>query len=458
MSYTNGSAPPPMPVRAASTASSAAKPNRRLPTMWMSTMSLVVFLYEGFAYNAIFLWRILPAVGKEQLVLPFACLFNPVLGLALWSYARARVADPGALPGRWHEFVRQVGEALPVVPSRHAWQPGRATYCDKCGNPRPERAHHCLTCDMCVMRMDHHCPWISNCVGIGNHKFFLLLGFYGWLAGVVGIVTTAPELLYCGEALWRRGPEALELGIWSTNFVMYEGYISAGENIKQELTTVSEARDRCAEMQLCRGFCFQSNSTEGADGPERVMVYYKTKWDNVPNNVHSSGWSSYRLEQASRLAASSVLAFLVGSCLAVFISVLLYVMMSGHVPLANHNVTTIESNYDGSANPYEQGSIIANLEQVLGKVGLDWFLPIDPCHPLTDGISFLRSDEQWDDGAPMMPGGPGPWGGPEGMLMDTGPFDIGDETERLWRARYRVYPPVVDPKPMGEPQSFWGCH
>jgi len=46
--------------------------------------------------------------------------------------------------------------------------------CRHCKQPKPLRAHHCTICGYCVFKMDHHCPWINNCVGQNNHRYFIL--------------------------------------------------------------------------------------------------------------------------------------------------------------------------------------------------------------------------------------------------------------------------------------------
>lgn len=45
---------------------------------------------------------------------------------------------------------------------------------DDCDLQQPMRSKHCQTCQHCVRRYDHHCPWIENCVGERNHRWFVL--------------------------------------------------------------------------------------------------------------------------------------------------------------------------------------------------------------------------------------------------------------------------------------------
>jgi len=89
--------------------------------------------------------------------------------------------------------------------------------------------------------------------------------------------------------------------------------------------------------------------------------------------------------------------FLFFGVVALAVFFLLGSMLSSHFPLAVQNMTSIEECYDDS-NPYDFETMGENLAQIFGDFGPDWFLPIMPLRPLSDGISFAKVDETLPDG------------------------------------------------------------
>jgi len=331
---------------------------------------------------------------------------------------------------------------LPMSPARPEWQPGKATYCKKCDLPRPERAHHCLLCEVCVLRMDHHCPWINNCVGFRNHKFFLLLGTYACLASFVALATSLPELVHCAGALTRiQDGFVWESGAVSS-FAEHKGFISYGGKLLERNMSVLDAKAKCSQMPTCRGFTFQG---EYDDDDQKIRdVYFKDKWD-----IYGSGWTSFKRGAAQaaqgRLEVTDILVFMIFGILALFVAVLLTPMLATHVPLATLNLTTIEDNYENMPNPFDQGSVSSNLAQVFGYPGVDWVIPVYPWKPVTDGVSFARSDERL--GPDLLPERE------EGQEIDS---------ESLWRRRYHVRAPIqriqeepMDTGPLSTMARWW---
>lgn len=123
-------------------------------------------------------------------------LFNALAFLALASHSRAMLTDPGAVPkgNATKEFI----ESLQL-------KPGQVVYkCPKCCSIKPERAHHCSVCKRCIRKMDHHCPWVNNCVGENNQKYFVLFTMYISLISLHSLLLVGLHFLFCFEEEWAK--------------------------------------------------------------------------------------------------------------------------------------------------------------------------------------------------------------------------------------------------------------
>lgn len=147
-------------------------------------LTLVLILVTSglfFAFDCPYLAvKITPAIPVAGGV-----LFFFVMGTLL----RTSFSDPGVLPRATPDEAADLERQIDIANGSSSGgyrspprtkevvingQTVKLKYCFTCKIFRPPRASHCSLCDNCVERFDHHCPWVGNCVGKRNYRFFYM--------------------------------------------------------------------------------------------------------------------------------------------------------------------------------------------------------------------------------------------------------------------------------------------
>lgn len=122
-------------------------------------------------------------------------MFHVLIFLAVASHLRTMLTDPGAVPR---------GNATKENIARMGLKEGQVVFkCPKCVSIKPDRAHHCSVCRRCVKKMDHHCPWVNNCVGENNQKFFMLFTLYICVISCHALYMAIHHFINCIGRDWK---------------------------------------------------------------------------------------------------------------------------------------------------------------------------------------------------------------------------------------------------------------
>lgn len=131
---------------------------------WTSIILTVVPAGLFFAFVGPTIW------DKVHPALIIASAYSIIFTLI--TLCLAGFTDPGIIPRREKEKEEKEEHLLfqEITLKGHTWS---LKYCETCHIYRPPRCSHCSYCNNCVDHFDHHCPWIGNCVGRRNYKWFV---------------------------------------------------------------------------------------------------------------------------------------------------------------------------------------------------------------------------------------------------------------------------------------------
>lgn len=231
-------------------------------------LTYAIICYTNYAFIYWIAWDSALTVGRVI----NAVVFQILIVLLTWSHFRASFTDPGIVTqGKDDaEFSR---EALLTCKFSNITQANnssfdsgdddtgyeedvdtkRWTICPKCQTYRPPRAHHCSICKRCIRKMDHHCPWINNCVGERNRKYFLQFLLY---VGIVSFYTIGWILFELMRNQHPQHTKALHIFILLMMSLLFGIFVIAiSSDQATSISTNQSPIDRLQENSPSRAKC-----------------------------------------------------------------------------------------------------------------------------------------------------------------------------------------------------------
>uniref|UniRef100_A0A8D3D2I3 Palmitoyltransferase n=1 Tax=Scophthalmus maximus TaxID=52904 RepID=A0A8D3D2I3_SCOMX len=133
--------------------------------VWIAVQFLSKYLIVVQITNCLFAIFLNPTAH-----LPFATVHVPFLinTLALfYNFGKSWKSDPGIIKASEEQKKKTIVELA------ETGSLDLSIFCSTCLIRKPIRSKHCAVCNRCIAKFDHHCPWVGNCVGSGNHRYFM---------------------------------------------------------------------------------------------------------------------------------------------------------------------------------------------------------------------------------------------------------------------------------------------
>lgn len=165
----------------------------------MALLPLSVYMATKAWFYVTWLTYIAPTVSFLASVSFLTC------SAGLWvCFLKSWRGDPGVIQPTQEQRFRTIIE----LSERGGGGFEPSAFCSACLVRRPVRSKHCSVCDRCVARFDHHCPWVGNCIGAKNHKYFM--GFL-WM-----LMVMCCWMLYGGANFYVQACSInMDEGLWN---------------------------------------------------------------------------------------------------------------------------------------------------------------------------------------------------------------------------------------------------